>query len=102
MAVFCRMCRNAGRRAMSMERRMNPINRLNPNQQQLFPQVHNSSRFPARRAGVFLLTAGRRSGITITKEDDVMAQTVSITVNGTAYSREVEPRLLLKIGRAHV
>jgi carbon-monoxide dehydrogenase small subunit len=45
--------------------------------------------------GVFLFSAGAASGITFQKEEDRMAQTVSITVNGMAYIRDVEPRLLL-------
>jgi len=43
----------------------------------------------------FLFSAGRTSGINTQKEELVMAQTVSITVNDVAYEREVEPRLLL-------
>lgn len=37
----------------------------------------------------------RTSGINFQMEEAVMAYTVSITVNGTAYERQVEPRLLL-------
>jgi carbon-monoxide dehydrogenase small subunit len=37
----------------------------------------------------------RSSGINFQIEEAVMAYPVSITVNGTAYEREVEPRLLL-------
>jgi carbon-monoxide dehydrogenase small subunit len=45
----------------------------------------------------FFFSAGDmyETGIIFQKEDEVMAQTVSITVNGMAYIRDVEPRLLL-------
>jgi len=43
----------------------------------------------------FLFSAEGRPGSTFQKEDDVMLQTVSITVNGMAYIRDVQPRLLL-------
>jgi aerobic carbon-monoxide dehydrogenase small subunit len=43
----------------------------------------------------FFIVSRRTSGINFQTEEAVMAYTISITVNGTAYEREVEPRLLL-------
>ena len=69
--------------------------RLGPNPpQQLFPHVDSSGRLDMADWS-FLFLAGGTSGITIQKEEDRMAQTVSITVNGMAHIRDVEPRLLL-------